>query len=166
MKTIVRVIDTINEHVGRWVALIILPMIFVVLYEVVARRFFNRPTTWAFELTVWLYGAHFMLAMGYTLLYDRHVRIDIIVLQLPQKVQIWLRVITFIVIFLPFIGALTYASIEYAHNSWSTWEHSWSAWKPPLYPYKTVMPVALILLLIQGVANFIRDIHKLKGEDV
>ena len=146
--------------------MLILPLIFVVLFEVVARKIFQSPTRWAFEVTVWFYGAHFMLGMAYTMLYDRHVRIDIIVLQFPQKVQLWLRIITFVVIFVPFVGALSYAAVKYALHSWSMWEHSWSAWKPPLYPYKTIMPIGLILLFAQGVASFIRDVYKLKGEDI
>jgi len=162
MNKLVQAIDAFNEWFGRWVALLILPLIYVVLHEVIARKIFNAPTTWAFEVTVYLYGAHFMLGMAYTLLYDRHVRIDIIVLQLPQRAQLWLRVITFLLIFVPFVGALSWAAINYALESWQQWEHSWSAWKPPLYPYKTVMPVALILLLLQGVANFIKDIRKLR----
>lgn len=162
MSKLVQAVDAFNEWFGRWVALLILPLIYVVLHEVIARKIFNAPTTWAFEVTVYLYGAHFMLGMAYTLLYDRHVRIDIIVLQLPQRAQLWLRVITFLLIFVPFVGALSWAAINYALESWQQWEHSWSAWKPPLYPYKTVMPVALILLLLQGVANFIKDIRKLR----
>lgn len=162
MNKLVQAIDAFNEWFGRWVALLILPLIYVVLHEVIARKIFNAPTTWAFEVTVYLYGAHFMLGMAYTLLYDRHVRIDIIVLQLPQRAQLWLRVITFLLIFVPFVGALSWAAVNYALESWQQWEHSWSAWKPPLYPYKTVMPVALILLLLQGVANFIKDIRKLR----
>lgn len=166
MKQFVRAVDAFSEWSGRWVALIILPLVYVVLHEVVARKLFNAPTTWAFEVTVYLYGAHFMLGMGYTLLYDRHVRIDIIVLQMPERVQLWLRVITFFLIFVPFVCALSWAAINYALESWQQWEHSWSAWKPPLYPYKTVMPVAMLMLLVQGVANFIRDCYKLKGESV
>jgi len=166
MKSFVRAIDGFNERFGRVVALLILPLIFVVLYEVMARKVFEAPTTWAFEVTVYLYGAHFMLGMAYTMLYDRHVRIDIIVIQFPEKVQLYLRVITFLIIFVPFVGAMSIASIDYALNSWVTLEHSWSAWKPPLYPYKTVMPVGLLLLFVQGVACFIRDVYKLKGEEV
>ena len=166
MKKFVHAVDALNKFVGRWFCLLILPLIFVVMYEVVLRRLFNRPTTWAFEMTVYFYGAHYMFGMGVTYLFDRHVRIDIIALQFPQKVQLWLRILTFIFIFLPFVGALTYASISYAAHSWAVWEHSWSAWKPPLYPYKTVMPVTLFLLLVQGVATFIRDIYKLKGEEI
>ena len=166
MKRLVRYINSCNETFGRWVALLILPLVFVVMYEVIARRVFHSPTVWAFEVTVYLYGAHFMLGMAYTLLHDRHVRIDIIVLQFSEKVQLWLRIITFIIIFIPFVGVLAYASVGYALDSWANWEHSWSAWKPPLYPYKTVMPVAVILLLIQGISNFIRDIYRLRGKDI
>jgi TRAP-type mannitol/chloroaromatic compound transport system permease small subunit len=166
MKWFVRTVDRINEFLGRWIALLILPLIFVVVYEVVARRLFHSPTVWAFEVTVWLYGAHFMLGAAYTHLYDRHVRIDIVAQQLPTRIRLWLNVITFLIIFLPFVGCLTYASVMYAEHSWSVGEHSWSAWKPPLYPYKTVMPVAMIMLLIQGFANFFRDIYRLKGEEI
>jgi len=166
MQKLVKAVDAFSEHTGRWVALLIIPLIVVVLWEVFMRRALNAPTTWAFEVTVWLYGTHFMLGMGYTMLYDRHVRIDIIVLQFPEKVQLWLRIITFIIIFVPFVGVLTVAAIKYAADAWIIGEHSWSAWKPPLYPYKTIMPLALILLLVQGFACFIRDIHKLKGRDI
>jgi len=165
-KKMARGINTFTDVTGRWLALLILPLIYVVMYEVIARKIFHAPTTWGFELTVYLYGAHFMLGMAYTLLLDRHVRIDVIVLLLPEKIQLWLRVITFVLIFVPFVGALTYASIAYAAHSWAINEHSWTAWKPPLYPYKTVMPVAMVMLLFQGFSNFIRDIYKLKGEDI
>ena len=163
MGPIVKGIESFSENTGRWIALLILPLIVVVLYEVLMRRVFNAPTAWAFEVTVWLYGAHFMLGMGYTMLYDRHVRIDIIVLQMPERVQLWLRVLTMIFIFLPFVGFLTVAAIKFAWEAWEIGEHSWSAWKPPLYPYKTIMPLGLILLLVQGFASFMRDLEKLRG---
>jgi TRAP-type mannitol/chloroaromatic compound transport system permease small subunit len=107
-----------------------------------------------------------MLGMAYTLLLDRHVRIDVIVMQLSEKIQLWLRIITFVIIFIPFVGALTYAAIVFAAESWSILELSSTAWKPPIYPFKTIMPIAMLLLLAQGVANFIRDIYKLKGESI
>ena len=166
MKKFVRAVDAFTDFTGKWFALLILPMTFVVMYEVIARKIFHAPTRWGFEMTVYFYGAHFMLGMAVTYLYDRHVRIDVIVTALPQKVQTWLRILTFMFIFVPFVGALTYGSIVYAGHSWAIGEHSWSAWKPPLYPFKTVMPVALIMLLIQGFATFIRDIYKLKGEEI
>jgi TRAP-type mannitol/chloroaromatic compound transport system permease small subunit len=166
MKSFVRAVDRFNEFCGKWVALLIIPLIGVVVYEVVKRRVFQSPTTWAFEMTVYIYGAHFMLGAAFTHLHDRHVRIDIIIQQFSPRVRLYVNVLTFWLMFLPFIGCLTYASIVYAAHSWSVWEHSWSAWKPPLYPYKTVMPVAMIMLLLQGIANFIRDVYRLKGEEI
>lgn len=166
LKKFVRAVDAFNEFVGKYVALLILPLVFVVVYEVVARKVFHAPTIWAFEMTVYFYGMHFMLGAAYTLLYDRHVRIDILFSKLPPKVQLWISLITFILVFVPFVGGLTYAAVQYAAHAWAVNEHSWSAWKPPLYPYKTVMPVALIMLLAQGFARFIRDLYRLKGEEI
>jgi len=166
MKKIARVINAANDTMGRFFSLLILPLIFVVMYEVIARKIFHAPTSWGFELTIYIYGTHFMLGMAYTLLLDRHVRIDVIVMQLSEKIQLWLRIITFVIIFIPFVGALTYAAIVFAAESWSILELSSTAWKPPIYPFKTIMPIAMLLLLAQGVANFIRDIYKLKGESI
>jgi TRAP-type mannitol/chloroaromatic compound transport system permease small subunit len=166
MKKFVRAIDAFNEFFGRNAALLVLPLVFVVIYEVVARKLFHAPTVWAFEVTVWLYGAHFMLGAAYTHLHDRHVRIDILSQRLPKRVQIWLSLITFVFIFVPFVGGLSYASFVYAAHSWSAGEHSWSAWKPPLYFYKSVMPIGFILLFLQGLAHFIRNIYRLKGEEI
>jgi TRAP-type mannitol/chloroaromatic compound transport system permease small subunit len=166
MKKFVRAVDAFNEFFGKNVALLILPLVFVVVYEVVARKVFRSPTVWAFEVTVWLYGAHFMLGAAYTHLHDRHVRIDILSQKLPTKVQLWLSIITFLFLFVPFVGGLSYAAVAYAAHSWAGWEHSWSAWKPPLYLYKTVMPIGFIILFLQGLANFVRDIYRLKGEEI
>jgi len=166
MKKIARVINAANDTMGRLFSLLILPLIFVVMYEVIARKIFHAPTSWGFELTIYIYGTHFMLGMAYTLLLDRHVRIDVIVMQLSEKIQLWLRIITFVIIFIPFVGALTYAAIVFAGESWAILELSSTAWKPPIYPFKTIMPIAMLLLLAQGIANFIRDIYKLKGESI
>jgi TRAP-type mannitol/chloroaromatic compound transport system permease small subunit len=160
------VIDAVNEKVGRVVAYALVPLTAVVAYEVFMRKLFNAPTTWAFEMTVYLYGFHYMMAMGTTMKYDKHIRIDIITLQLSERVQLYLRLITFWLVFVPFVGAMLWAGTEYAAKSWMQLEHSWSAWKPPLYPYKTVIPVSLALLLLQGAANFIRELYLLKGEKI
>lgn len=157
-------IDTINERFGYVVALLILPMAGVTCYEVFLRRLFNAPTEWAFDVTIYLYGAHFILGFGYCMLYDRHVRIDVIAQQFPQKVQTWFRVITFFVLFLPFVLALSWAAIDYAVESWGQWERGQSTWRPRLYLIKTIMPIGVLLLLLQGVSNQIKDIRKLVGK--
>lgn len=166
MKKFARFICAMNDRIGKIACLLVIPMAAVVVYEVIMRRLLNMPTSWGFEMTVYIYGAHFMFGMAPALLYDRHVRIDVIVLQLPKKARLVLRLITFWLIFVPFVGAFTYAATLYAAHSWEVWEHSWSAWKPPLYPYKTIMPVTMILLFLQGIANFVREYYELKGEKI
>jgi TRAP-type mannitol/chloroaromatic compound transport system permease small subunit len=166
LKTFVHVMDAISETVGRTVAFLLVPLTAVVAYEVLMRKGFNAPTIWAFEVTVYLYGIHYMMSMCTVMKYDKHIRIDIITLQLPERIQLYLRLITFWLVFVPFVAALLWAGTEYAAKSWAQVEHSWSAWKPPLYPYKTVIPVSLALLLLQGLANFIRELYLLKGEKI
>jgi len=166
MKKFVRFVDTMNERIGKVACLLILPMAGITAYKIIMSRVFEVSSSWCFETTVYIYGVHFMFGMAAAYLYDRHVRIDIIVLQLPRRVQLWLRIITFLLIFVPFIGALTYGATVYAAHSWQIWEQSSSGWKTPLYPYKTVMPVTIFFLFLQGIANFIRDCYELKGEEI
>lgn len=163
MDKFISVIDTINEKMGYWIAFLILPMAGVTCYEVILRRFFSAPTEWAFDVTIYIYGAHFILGFGYCMLEDRHVRIDVIANLFPDKMQTWCRVITLIILFLPFIGSLTFASIEYAIDSWMQWERGQSTWRPPLYIVKTIMPIGAGLLLFQGISNLIKDSRKLRG---
>jgi len=166
LKKFVHAVDAVNQFVGRFTSYLLIPLVFVVCYEVFMRKLFRSPTVWAFEMTIYIYGFHYMMAMGVTMLYDKHIRIDIITLQMPQKIQLILRLVTFWLVFVPFIGAMLWAGMEYAATSWGQLEHSWSAWKPPLYPFKTVIPVSLALLFIQGFANFVRECYKLKGETI
>ena len=156
-------INAINEYVGYYASFIIIPLIAVVIYEVFMRKVLNMPTTWAFDMTTYIYGAHFMLGLGYCMLYDHHVRIDVIAQSFPDKVQLWLRIITFWLLFTPYILALTYASVDFSLESWSMWEHGQNTWRPPVYLVKTVMPFTVAILLFQGVSNFINDWKALRG---
>ena len=118
LKQFVRTVDAVNQFVGRYTAYLLIPLVAVVCYEVFMRKLFNLPTIWAFEMTVYLYGFHYMMAMGVTMLYDKHIRIDIITLQLPQKIQLILRLVTFWLVFVPFVGAMLWSGTEYAAKSW------------------------------------------------
>jgi len=165
MKNLTALIDNINEGFGRVVAYLILPMVFVVVYEVVARKIFQAPTEWGFDVTIYIYGAHFILGFGYVMFHDAHVRIDVIYNFLPSTLRDWLKVITFIIFFIPFLVALTYTAVQYAAESWEILEKGQSTWRPPLYIVKTVMPLGTALLLLQGISNFIKDCAALKGGD-
>ncbi len=162
MFKIAGAIDTLNEKIGFYASYIVLPLITVVVWEVIMRYGFNAPTSWAFELTVFLYGIHFCFALAYALKHDTHVAIDVFESRLPQKPRLKLRIFTNAVLFLPTIGMLSFYICVMAVNSWQQWEHASSSWAPPVYPLKTLMAIGFILFLLQGVAKLIQDIRSLK----
>jgi TRAP-type mannitol/chloroaromatic compound transport system permease small subunit len=130
----------------------------VVVYEVISRRVFNAPHIWATEVTNYLYGPHFMLVAAYTLLYKSHVSIDIIYGRYSPRTRGILDIITYLVFFFPFCLIVFYQGIVFAQTSWSIGETSESAALRIVPLIKTVIPITFGLLLIQGVANFIRSI--------
>lgn len=155
-------IDNLNEKIGFYAAFLILPLIGVVGWEVMMRYGFNAPTSWAFELTVFIYGVHYSLALAYAHKHNTHVAIDVFESRLSEKSRTILRIITNIVLFMPAIGLLTVYTSQLAFFSWQQWEHASSSWAPAVYPYKTLMAVGFILLLLQGMAKLIQDIRALK----
>ncbi len=156
------IIDHTNERVGRITAFLVIPLVAVVIYEVLARYLFNAPTVWAFELTTFIYGIHYMVGLGYTLKQQGHVSIDIVEAKLPTKVRNLLKIIVGFILFIPTVGFLTYGSARYAVNSWQSMERASTSWAPLLAPYKTFMAIGFILLLIQGISTIIQSWRELR----
>lgn len=157
-----RAIDTLNEKIGFYASYLILPLIGVVVYEVFMRYGLNSPTTWAFELTVFLYGLHYSIALGYAHKHNTHVSIDVFEARLSPKPRLILRILTNLCLFVPAIGLLTYHTGALAASSWQQWEHASSSWAPAIYPYKTLMAIGFLLFFLQGIAKLIQDIRSLK----
>ena len=163
MQKIGSAIDTFNEKFGFYSSFLILPLITVVVWEVIMRYGFNTPTSWAFELTVFLYGVHFSFALAYAHKHNTHVAIDVFEARLSERPRTILRIITNTVLFLPTMGLLAYYICVLAANSWQQWEHASSSWAPPIYPVKTLMAFGFVLFFLQGVAKLIQDIRSLKA---
>ena len=155
-------IDSFNEKFGLYASYLVLPLIIVVVFEVFMRYAFNAPTSWAFELTVFLYGVHFCFAMAYAHKHNTHVAIDVFEARLPAKPRIILRIVTNAVMFLPSIGMLTFYMGVMAVSSWQQWEHASSSWAPAIYPLKTLMALGFFLFFLQGLAKLTQDIRSLK----
>lgn len=158
-------INTMNEKIGHFTSFLIIPLVLVIAYEVVMRYLFNAPTIWVFEATTLIYGTHFMIGIAYTHKHDGHVAIDVFEARLPVRARTILRLIVNLVLFLPTIGMLSAWSVIYASDSWQNWERASTSWAPPLYPFKTLMAIGFILLLLQGVAKGIHDFRALTGKD-
>jgi len=158
LKAFLKGLDNVSEWSGRIFVWLIIPLTVVVVFEVISRRIFNAPHIWATEVTNYLYGPHFMLAAAYTLLYKSHVSIDIIYGRYSARTRGILDIITYLVFFFPFCIIVFYQGIIFAQTSWSIGETSESAALRIVPLIKTVIPVTFGLILIQGLANFIRSI--------
>lgn len=163
---IIKTIDTIGEWSGKVVALLILPLVFGLTYEVTLRYVFKAPTVWAFDLTYMLYGSLFMLGAAYTLKKKGHIRTDILYDRWSPRRQGWIDAVSYLFLFFPGMIFFFIAGLDAAIHAWSILEKSdASPWRPPLYPLKTVLPVTAILLLIQGVSEFLKSLYAaIRGE--
>ncbi|OPL11668.1 MAG: hypothetical protein AVO39_04955 [delta proteobacterium MLS_D] len=162
---VIACIDAFNDRLGRILSYAVLLMFLVVLSEVIRRYVFNAPTVWGTELTQLTFGVYSILAGGYLLRWGGHVNVDILYNRFSTRTKAFIDILTSVLFFL-FCGMmLIYGSIL-AKNSIAIWEHSVSAWGPPLWPVKLMIPFGAFLLLLQGVAKLIRDILTLAGADV
>ena len=149
-------VDRINEWAGLFWGFTIVAVTTVVLYEVVSRTVFGTPTSWANETTIYLSAMAYLLAGGYALLYRRHVRIDVLYEALKPRTRTRLDAFTF-VFFLGYMLTLIWVGGADAWNSFQISETTSTPWNPVVWPVKAAIPAAGLLLLLQGVANLIRD---------
>jgi TRAP-type mannitol/chloroaromatic compound transport system permease small subunit len=163
VRATIRAIDTIADWSGRIIAWLIIPMTLAVTYEVVARHFFRTPTMWAYDVTYMLYGTHFMLGTAYTLMRVGHVRTDMLYQNWSVRRQNLVDAIGYLFFFFPAMAFLFYFGWQEASHAWAIGETSdASPWRPIIYPFKTVIPLTALLLLIQGVAEFLKSLYAVR----
>lgn len=144
-------------------AWLIVPMTGALVYEVVSRYIFNAPTVWAYDMTYMFSGALFMLGSAYALRQGSHVRADFLFESLSPRWQATIDIVLYVVVYFPAIALFFWASLTYAAQSWAQSEtYPQSPWMPIIYPLKSVMPITLALLLIQGVAELLKTIWVLR----
>ena len=159
-------IDGISTWIGKACAWLIIGLMLLVCAEVFKRYILNMPTAWIFDASNMFYGTLFMMCGAYTLAQNAHVRGDFLYSSMKPRTQATLDLILYFVFFLPGIAALLYAGTDYAMDSWRINEHSnVTADGPPVYHFKTVIPIAGALVLLQGVAEIVRCIVCLKTGD-
>jgi len=160
LMSFLNAIDRLSAWTGKWVAWVIIPNVLALVYEVVARYFFNSPTIWSYEVTYFLYGSHFLLGAAYVLSVDAHIRIDILTSRLSPRTRARIDLAGYLILFFPVILTLIIAGAQYVTQSFEMGEQSGlSPWRPYLYPYKAVIATSFLLLFLQGVASFIRNIR-------
>lgn len=135
----------------------------LISWEVFSRYVLGAPHAWVFDVMLMLYGVLFMMAGAYTLSKNGHVRGDVLYSFFPPRVQAGFDLVLYIVFFIPGVVALAWAGYTYAAESWAIREHSSiMADGPPLYHFKTFIPIAGTLLLLQGLVEIVRCVICLK----
>ncbi len=160
MKTIVTIlhfVDELNDWIGKILSFGALAMFLLVMKEVIGRYFFNHPTVWGNELTQLIFGVYIVLSGGYVMRWEGHVNVDIIYARFFRRTKAIVDIVTSVLFFL-FCGMMIVYGGSLAWESLAGLEHSHSAWDPPIYPVKLMIPLGAMLLLIQGMAKLIRDI--------
>jgi TRAP-type mannitol/chloroaromatic compound transport system permease small subunit len=166
MKKLLSTIDTVSIFAGKAVSWLSVVIIAAVIYEIVMRYVFNLPTLWASEIMVFGCGLIYVLGAAWALQEHRHVKIDLIYSRLSKRQRAVIDSITFS-FFSLYLGVLLWAAAKYANRSIGLLETSGSAWDPPVYPIKAALVVGIVLLLMQGTAKFIRDLHMaVKGKEL
>jgi TRAP-type mannitol/chloroaromatic compound transport system permease small subunit len=154
---LVRAVDRFTDATGIWIAALSLPLVGAVCYEVTARYAFNAPTIWSFDVTYVLYATLFMLGAAYALHKGAHIRTDFFYERWSIRTRGVIDAVAYIVFFFPAFMTLLVVSWDEAYYAWVINETSeQTPWRPILWPFKLVVPVACLLLLVQGVSETIK----------
>lgn len=169
METLLLFIDRLSQWVGKAFAWCILVLTFATTYEVFMRYVLNAPTAWAFDISYIMYGTLFTMAGAYTLSRNGHVRGDFVYRLWSPRVQARVDFILYFLFFFPGVLALIYSGFDYAIESWKVLPYGVtgpageisinSPIGVPIFPLKTVLPVAAFFLLLQGIAETIRCVQ-------
>jgi TRAP-type mannitol/chloroaromatic compound transport system permease small subunit len=157
MQKVLLRIDKLSTWVGQAFSWLIVVLTFLMTWEIFSRRFFDAPHAWVFDAQLQLYGILFMMAGAYTLSKSGHVRGDVLYGFFPPRVQAGIDLTLYIAFFIPGVVALTYAGTIYAADAWKIREmSSVMVDGPPVYTFKSFIPLAGALMIVQGTAEIAR----------
>jgi TRAP-type mannitol/chloroaromatic compound transport system permease small subunit len=164
MQKILLRIDRVSTFVGQSFSWLFLALSLLMTYEIFSRRFFDAPHAWVFDAQLQLYGTGFMMAGAYTLAKSGHVRGDVLYGFFSPRVQASLDLILYVIFFIPGVVALTFAGTFYAIDAWKIKEmSSVMVDGPPIYTFKTIIPLAGALMIVQGAAEIARCVICLRS---
>jgi TRAP-type mannitol/chloroaromatic compound transport system permease small subunit len=163
MRRLLLSIDKFSTWLGQLFAWLIIFLTALITWEVVSRKFFDAPHAWTFEAQIQGYGIMFMMAGAYTLAKNGHVRGDVLYGFFPPRLQAGLDLALYLLFFVPGTLALVWAGWSFADESWAIRERSSiMSDGPPIYWFKTFIPIAGALILLQGVVEIVRCVQCLK----
>jgi len=163
MDAIATFINKLNEAIGKAGALMVLPLVGVVFYEIIMRYAFNAPTTWGFEMTLFIYGINYMLGLAMTEGHGGHVSVDVLTMRLSTRGKALMGIITYAVLFTPIWVCMSIWTVKYAISSTAQLERNPTSWNPQVWPVKLIMALGVVMLFLQGISTLIRHIETYRG---
>ena len=165
VKLYIKYIDVLNHTVGRMVMYLIFVMMAILLYSALSRSLFNAPLSWAIEMAQFTMAAYYLLGGGYTLQNDAHVRMDLFYERWPVKKRAFVDSFTaFALVF--YLGILLYGGYSSTEYALEYGQKNYSAWAPPMAPIKIIMTLGILLMLLQSIAIFFRDLATVMGKEI
>jgi len=161
-------IDRLSVWVAKGVTLAVFAMVVTIAYDVILRYVFRAPTVWQYDTSYMLGGSVIILGSAYVHLKRRHVRVDLIYNRFSPRVRLILDVVFTLLFFFPLLTGLIIVSTGYAIHAYQVKEFSEVGfWRPLMWPFRSVILLGLVVLWLQGLANFIRDMHMLvRGKEL
>lgn len=153
----IKAIDQVSKWSGLTAAWVVIPLAGVLVWEVTVRKIY-RPTDWSYDLATMFYGAHFLLPAAYTLYRHMHIRTDFFYEKWSPRWQAFVDTFFYLFLFLPGMGMFLWLSWGFAYESWLLRERLFSPARLPAYPLKMVIPIAVALLLLQGISELLKSL--------
>ena len=151
-------IDLMNKWIGNVVCWITIPLIFAMAYEVLARKLMNSPTMWAYDMSRFMYGALFMLGVGYALSKGVHIRADFLYRNFKTKTQGLIDFWLYLLFYFPGLIVFLYMTTIFVQESIMRSERGMdTAWMPYMWPIKSCLWIGIIFLLIQGISEILKS---------
>jgi len=163
LLTLSRLIDRMNEWIGRWVAWLVLAAVLISAANAVSRKAFNMSSNAFLEIQWYLFAAVFLLASGYTLLRQEHVKIDVVSGRFSKRTQIWIEIVGICVFVFPFVYMIIKLAMPLVINAYVTQEMSSNAGGLIRWPVFALLPLGLLLLGVQGISELIKRVAYLRG---
>ena len=163
LQYILSVIDQISEWSGKIFSFGIAVVVVLMFYEVVARYIFDAPTEWGFDMTQFIFATTAIMSGGYTLLHKSHVNVDVAYRYFPPQMKLIVNLVAGVFLF-AFCGAVLWWGVECAVSACLLGEVTQTPFGGPVYLVKSTMPIGAALILLQGLANFTRDVIALASK--
>ena len=168
LRKLLKFIDLLSRKagaVGKWFAFL---LVLVGAYETISRHFFNAPTIWAYDTLCMAGGTVYLLGASFDYLHDAHTRVDLIYTRFSDRNRALINLVCSLLFFFPLMTVMLVVATQWALKAWRINEVMFNSfWYPPAGPYRTIFAIGLFLLVLQGVAQFVRDLYMvIRGESI